>query len=173
MRIVAGQWKGRRISAPPGTQVRPTLDRVREAWMSILQLDIPGAKVLDLYSGSGALGLEALSRGAASAEFVENSSSSIAALKENIDALGANDLARVHRMQALQFVKSLANNSFDLTFADPPYAEGEAKKLAEVWIKTPFSAILTVEHASNAEMPAGGDTRRYGTASITIYRSTE
>lgn len=173
MRIVAGQWKGRRISAPSGTEVRPTLDRVREAWMSILQMDIPGATVLDLYSGSGALGLEALSRGAASADFVESSSRSLTALKENVEALGANDLVRVHRMQALKFVKSLANNSFDLTFADPPYAEGEAKKLAEVWIKTPFSAILSVEHASNAEMPPGGDTRRYGTASITIYRSTE
>jgi 16S rRNA (guanine966-N2)-methyltransferase len=173
MRIVAGQWKGRRISAPSGSEVRPTLDRVREAWMSILQMDIPGARVLDLYSGSGALGLEALSRGAVSADFVENSSRSIAALKENIDALGASDLVRVHRMQALPFVKSLSGNSFDLTFADPPYAEGEAKKLAEVWIKSPFSAILSVEHARSAEMPAGGDTRRYGTASITIYRSTE
>lgn len=173
MRIVAGQWKGRRISAPAGTLVRPTLDRVREAWMSILQMDIPGAKVLDLYSGSGALGLEALSRGAASAEFVENSARSLAVLKENIEALGAGDLARVHRAQALPFVKTLAAHSFDLTFADPPYAGGEAKKLAEVWIKTPFSAILSVEHATNAEMPEGGDTRRYGTASITIYRSAE
>lgn len=173
MRIVAGQWKGRRISAPSGTEVRPTLDRVREAWMSILQTDIPGAKVLDLYSGSGALGLEALSRGAASADFVENASRSIAALAENIDVLSANDLVRVHRMQALQFVKSLSINAFDLTFADPPYDGGEAKKLAEVWIKTPFSAILSVEHDRNAGMPPGGDTRRYGTASITIYRSTE
>jgi 16S rRNA (guanine966-N2)-methyltransferase len=173
MRIVAGQWKGRRISAPSGTQVRPTLDRVREAWMSILQLDIPGAKVLDLYSGSGALGLEALSRGAASADFVDNSVRSIAALKENIDALGASGLTRVHRTQVLPFVTALSPQSFDLTFADPPYAAGEAKKLAEVWIKTPFSAILSVEHASGAEMPAGGDTRRYGTASITFYRSTE
>ena len=173
MRIVAGQWKGRRISAPAGTEVRPTLDRVREAWMSILQMDIPGAKVLDLYSGSGALGLEALSRGAASADFVENASRSIVALKENIDSLGAGDLARVHKMQALQYVKKLAERSYDLTFADPPYAEGEAKKLAEVWIKTPFSAILSVEHASGTEMPPGGDTRRYGTASITIYRSAE
>ena len=173
MRIVAGRWKGRRISAPPGLQVRPTLDRVREAWMSILQLDIPAARVLDLYSGSGALGLEALSRGAASVDFVENSTRSLVALKENVETLGAGDLVRVHRARALQFVKPLARSSFDLTFADPPYAEGEAEKLAQAWINTPFSAILSVEHASGAEMPAGGDTRRYGTASITIYRSTE
>jgi 16S rRNA (guanine966-N2)-methyltransferase len=173
MRIVAGRWKGRRIAAPSGTLVRPTLDRVREAWMSILQMEIPGARVLDLYAGSGALGLEALSRGAVSADFVENASRSIAALQSNIDTLAASDVARVHRMQALQFVKSLGGNAFDLTFADPPYEEGEAKKLAEVWFKTPFSAILSVEHAGGADMPPGGDTRRYGTASITIYRSTE
>ena len=173
MRIVAGQWKGRRISAPSGTLVRPTLDRVREAWMSILQMDIPGARVLDLYSGSGALGLEALSRGAASADFVDNASRSLDALQVNIAELGAAGLTRVHRMQALQFVNSLALKAFDVTFADPPYEAGEAKKLAEVWIKTPFSAILSVEHASGAAMPAGDDTRRYGTASITIYRITE
>jgi RNA methyltransferase, RsmD family len=173
MRIVAGQWKGRRISAPAGTAVRPTLDRVREAWMSILQLDLPGARVLDLYSGSGALGLEALSRGARSADFVENASLSLAALQANIASLGAENLARVHRVPSLRYVKALAAGEFDVTFADPPYAEGEAAKLAEVWIKTPFSAILSVEHASGAAMPAGGDTRRYGTASITIYRRAE
>ena len=70
MRIVAGQWRGRRIAAPPGKDVRPTLDRVREAWMSIVQPYIVGAKVVDLFAGSGALGLEALSRGAAEAHFV-------------------------------------------------------------------------------------------------------
>jgi 16S rRNA (guanine966-N2)-methyltransferase len=173
MRIVAGQWKGRRITAPPGKLVRPTLDRVREAWMSILQMDIPGARVLDLYAGSGALGLEALSRGAVSADFVENASRSLAALEANIEALGAGERARVHRTQSLRFVKTLAPDAFDLTFADPPYEEGEAKKLAEVWIKTRFSAILSVEHATGSAMPEGGDTRRYGTASITIYRSAE
>jgi 16S rRNA (guanine966-N2)-methyltransferase len=173
MRIVAGQWKGRRISAPAGKLVRPTLDRVREAWMSILQNDIPGTRVLDLYSGSGALGLEALSRGAATADFVENASRSLSALEANIESLGAAGVARVHRTKALQFVKTLTPNAFDVTFADPPYEGGEAKMLAEVWINSPFSAILSVEHAGGAEMPPGGDTRRYGTASITIYRSTE
>ena len=97
MRIVAGRWRGRKISAPAGSHVRPTLDRVREAWMSILQLDLPGARVLDLYSGSGALGLEALSRAAVSADFVEKDPQSIRALQKNIDALGAGDLAAIHR----------------------------------------------------------------------------
>src|SRR3954468_21465393 len=97
MRIVAGRWRGRRIAAPAGSHVRPTLDRVREAWMSILQLDLPAARVVDLYAGSGALGLEALSRGVASADFVEKDPKSLRVLQENIDLLGAGELATVHR----------------------------------------------------------------------------
>ncbi|MDQ3080776.1 MAG: RsmD family RNA methyltransferase, partial [Gemmatimonadota bacterium] len=93
MRIVAGRWRGRRIDAPPGPDVRPTLDSVREAWMSILQTSIPGARVLDLFAGSGALGLESLSRGAAHAEFVENDGRVFSALQKNVVALGATSVA--------------------------------------------------------------------------------
>src|SRR3982751_847893 len=96
MRIVSGRWRGRRISAPKGDLVRPTLDRVREAWMSILQMDLPDARVLDLYAGSGALGLEALSRGAANADFVEKDPKSLRVLNENIQLLGAAELATGH-----------------------------------------------------------------------------
>src|ERR687883_1874952 len=97
MRIVSGRWRGRRIKAPADARVRPTADRVREAWMSILQHDLPGARVLDLFAGSGALGLEALSRGAASADFVELSGPSLRALRENAAALGAGEAAGIHR----------------------------------------------------------------------------
>src|SRR5258705_6401711 len=90
VRIVAGRWRGRRISAPAGSHVRPTLDRVREAWMSILQLDLPNARVLDLYAGSGALGLEALSRGAVAADFVEKDPISFLSLEDNSSNLGAD-----------------------------------------------------------------------------------
>src|SRR5687768_17336846 len=88
MRIVAGEWRGRRIKAPSGDRVRPTADRVREAWMSIVHGHLPGAAVLDLFAGSGALGLEALSRGASSAVFVEIAPQSLRALGDNIEALG-------------------------------------------------------------------------------------
>src|SRR5919109_5697681 len=91
VRIVAGQWRGRRIKAPPGDRVRPTADRVREAWMSIVQPHLLGATVLDLFAGSGALGLEALSRGASSAVFVEIAAQSLRTLGENIEALGAGE----------------------------------------------------------------------------------
>jgi 16S rRNA (guanine966-N2)-methyltransferase len=151
--------------------VRPTLDRVREAWMSILQHDIPGARVLDLYAGSGALGLEALSRGAAFTDFVETAARSIDALKGNIENLGAADITRIHRKPSLAFAGTLEPEAFDVAFADPPYQGGEALRLAALWLERPFTRILSVEHSSVIELPAGGDTRTYGSAAITIYRS--
>ena len=90
--------------------------------MSILQLDLPDARVLDLYAGSGALGLEALSRGAKSADFVEKDSKSLSALEENVKALGAGDLVTVHRKPALAFADGLGALDYDVAFADPPYA---------------------------------------------------
>jgi 16S rRNA (guanine966-N2)-methyltransferase len=151
-------------------QVRPTLDRVREAWMSILQLDLPSARVLDLYAGSGALGLEALSRGAASADFVENDARSLRALAANIESLGAGSMTTVHRKSALPFAESLGSLDFDVVFADPPYAGGDATSLAKRWAQDPFSRVLSVEHAAGEDMPPGGTTRKYGTTAITFYR---
>jgi 16S rRNA (guanine966-N2)-methyltransferase len=173
VRIVAGRWRGRKISAPSGSQVRPTLDRVREAWMSSLQADIPGARVLDLYAGSGALGLEALSRGAVSADFVETNTKSLRALEENIGGLGAGELSRIHRRSALSFADALAPLSYDVAFADPPYTTGDAEKLVERWKAAPFSRVLSVEHEAKAAMPDGGATRKYGSTAITFYRSEE
>jgi 16S rRNA (guanine966-N2)-methyltransferase len=152
-------------------QVRPTLDRVREAWMSILQFEIPEARVLDLYAGSGALGLEALSRGAASADFVEKNPKSLRALEENIETLGAHDLATVHRKSAPNFVSLLKAGAYDIVFADPPYATGDAVRLAERWKEVPFTRVLSVEHSATDAMPDGGDTRQYGSTAITFYRS--
>jgi 16S rRNA (guanine966-N2)-methyltransferase len=139
--------------------------------MSILQLDLPQARVLDLYAGSGALGLEALSRGAVSADFVEKNPRSLRALEENIAALGAGDLARIHRRSALAYAEGLEPLSYDVVFADPPYSSGDAARLVEHWIATPFSRVLSVEHESKVEMPGTGDTRKYGSTAITFYRS--
>src|SRR5579872_1913255 len=97
VRIIAGEWRGRRIDAPKGDAVRPTLDRVREAWMSMVHTELPGARVLDLFSGSGALGLEALSRGAASVDFVESDPTAFRVLRENIDLLDAGSRCTVYR----------------------------------------------------------------------------
>jgi 16S rRNA (guanine966-N2)-methyltransferase len=115
MRIVAGTHRGRRITAPKGDAVRPTSDRVREALFSILGDRVTAARVLDLFAGTGALGLEALSRGAASAVFVDTDVRAVAA---NLDALGLQ--ADVRRQDALAFVRS-GPGPFDLVFLDPPY----------------------------------------------------
>ncbi|HEU4879377.1 MAG TPA: 16S rRNA (guanine(966)-N(2))-methyltransferase RsmD [Gemmatimonadaceae bacterium] len=173
MRIVAGQWRGRRIEAPPGRDVRPTLDRVREAWMSILQHDIPGSKVLDLFAGSGALGLEALSRGARSVDFVESDSGAIRVLRKNIETLGPTDASDVHRADALRYVDKLSENEYDIAFADPPYAGGAGAKIAGVWLERPFARILSVEHDAHEKLPGAKDTRRYGSSAITFYRVEE
>lgn len=124
MRIIAGRWRGRAIEAPPGPGTRPTADRVRETLFSMLSSRIgtfEDLRIADLFAGSGALGLEALSRGAASATFIESDAQAAAAVKRNAEKLGAGEQARVVRGSALALPQS---EPFDLVFADPPYATG-------------------------------------------------
>lgn len=117
MRVVAGEFGGRRLQAPRGRATRPTADRVREALFSMLG-DVGGARVLDLYAGSGALGIEALSRGAASAVFVDSEAQAALAIRHNLDTVGAR--GEVRRQDALRFL-STARGPFELVFCDPPY----------------------------------------------------
>ena len=121
MRVVAGIYGGRRLVAPPGDATRPTSDRVREALFSVLGASVAGARVLDLFAGSGALGIEALSRGAASALFVDRAPAAIKAIRTNLDALGIE--ADVRRMPALAALRTAADrgDAYDLVFLDPPY----------------------------------------------------
>jgi 16S rRNA (guanine966-N2)-methyltransferase len=170
MRIVAGVWRGRRIRPPDDARVRPTADRVREAWMSIVQPRLVDARVLDLFAGSGALGLEALSRGALSADFVEVSAAGVRAIKENAALLGATDSISIHRGDALRFIEKLEPAAFDVAFVDPPYGHGLAVAVAERWLATPFATLIGIEHASKEQLPPG-DTRRYGSTAITFYRA--
>lgn len=170
MRIIAGRWKGRRITAPPGETVRPTGDRVREAWMSIVHPILPEARVLDLCAGSGALGLEALSRGAASCDFVEQSPRVLRLLEENLAALGGHEGAHIVRDEALRYVQRLSDGAYDVAFADPPYASGVAEALAAHWIAHPFAAVLGIEHAASITLPAIGETRSYGSTALTFFR---
>lgn len=141
--------------------------------MSILQLDIPNARVVDLFAGSGALGLECLSRGAKSVNFIEKDPKTIKTLTSNIDLLGASETSSIHRMDALRYAEGLAEGAFDIALADPPYAGDTAASLAEVWLARPFSSILSIEHDSRTPLPGGSDTRRYGTSAITFYRAGE
>jgi 16S rRNA (guanine966-N2)-methyltransferase len=167
---VAGKWKGRRLKPPSDERVRPTADRVREAWMSIVQMDLPDARVLDLFAGSGALGIEALSRGASEAVFVESSNRSFLALHENLESLGARSLAVLYRSDAIRFAAKLGANEFDVAFADPPYRLGLAEEIAQIWLETPFANVLGIEHEKSVELPEPGDRRVYGDTVVTFYR---
>lgn len=167
MRITGGTFRSRRVILPRDSRVRPTSDRVRQAWMSILGDAIPGARVLDLFAGSGALGLEALSRGAVSAAFVELNPASLTALQANITALGVEGVSQVHRADAIRFVQRLPPGAYDLALADPPYTVDLAGRLVALFRRTPFARILSVEHRATLALP-GDDTRRYGDTALTF-----
>lgn len=170
MRIIAGAFKGRRLTQPKGRLTRPTADFVREAWFSIIAGALADASVLDLFAGSGALGLEALSRGARHATFVESARRPLVALRANIDALRVADRTTVRTGDAVTFAEGLAAGAFDVAFADPPYRTAHAAGLVEVFRARPFAAILGVEHSARTPI-AGDDTRTYGDVAITFcYR---
>jgi 16S rRNA (guanine966-N2)-methyltransferase len=141
--------------------------------MSIVQPSLPGARVLDLFAGSGALGLEAISRGALLADFVEIHPRSLRALADNIDALGAKEWVSIHRADALRFIEPLGAGAYDVAFADPPYGMGLGERVAQRWLAVPFATVLGVEHAVGDSVPEGGDTRRYGDTALTFYRTND
>ena len=167
IRIIAGEFKGRRLKTPTGDKVRPTADRVREAWFSILQRQVRGARVLDLFAGSGALGLEALSRGAVSADFVEIHRASLAAIKDNVKTLKVEDRVAIHRVDGMRFAEQLAPGRYDVVFADPPYAGEHAARLVALFRSVPFARVISIEHAADRFIP-GDDTRRWGDTGVTF-----
>jgi 16S rRNA (guanine966-N2)-methyltransferase len=135
--------------------------------MSILGEELNGARVLDLFAGSGALGLEALSRGAASASFVELNPPSLRALEQNVATLGLETIVTVQRGDAMRYAERLPERAFDIVFADPPYTIDYSARLVALFRRHPFGRILSVEHPSSLEL--GGDsTRRYGDTAITF-----
>ena len=172
MRIIGGRWRGRKIGVPSAGDVRPTGDRVREAWFSILQFDVPNARVVDLCAGSGALGIEALSRGATHVTFVDAAPSALAMITKNLLSLRADPATyALQRADAVQFARALPAQSFTLGFADPPYALGVAADLVEAWRAMPFASVFAVEHLASADIGDGGDRRRYGQTAISFFRS--
>lgn len=171
MRIIGGRWRGRQIAVPLSGGVRPTGDRVREAWFSIVQYDVPGARVVDLCAGSGALGIESLSRGAAHVTFVDSSAVALDAIQRNLDSLGADaSVFSLHRGDAVPFVRGMAADTFSLGFADPPYASGVASALSDAWRDVRFATRLGIEHPAALQLGDGGDRRRYGLTAVTFFR---
>lgn len=138
--------------------------------MSIVGPLLPDARVLDLCAGSGALGIEAVSRGAASADLVEIAPPSLRAIQHNIELLGAGDAVRVHRQDALRFIDGLEAGAYDVAFADPPYDLDMARAIAERWRTVPFASVLGIEHRRDESLPGMGERRRYGQTAITFYR---
>lgn len=173
MRIVAGELGGRRIQAPSGRRTRPTREKVREAWFSALGPDLAGASVADLFAGSGALGLEALSRGARSVDFVESHPRVARVLDDNVEALEVGDRVRVIRRRVEGFLDGLPDDEgYDLVLADPPYGEGWPGRLAGRLRRRPFARLLCVEHEPGALEGAAGVVwaRRYGDSALTFLR---
>lgn len=168
MRIIAGMWKGHGLTVPKGRAVRPTTDRVREAWMSALGEEVTGARVVDLFAGSGALGLEALSRGAASLVSVERDRRALSALRTNVAKLGAEQRCTVVADDVFRFLGRI-DDPFDLAFADPPYDTGDAARLIELFLEEAFAKELWVEHPSREalSLPDRARTRRYGDTALT------
>jgi 16S rRNA (guanine966-N2)-methyltransferase len=138
--------------------------------MSIVQPSLVDAHVLDLFAGSGALGLEALSRGAARTDFVEVSAAGVRAIRENAELLGASDTISIHRGDAMRFIEKLQDGAFDVAFADPPYGHGLATAVAERWLAVPFATVLGIEHDVRETLP-DADMRRYGSTAISFYRT--
>ncbi len=175
MRIVAGRGGGRRLISPRGDAVRPTADRVREALFSILGEFVQDARVLDLLAGSGALGLEAHSRGAAQATFVDSAAASVAAVRATLEALGGE--AEVRRADAVRFLGTAKGETrqYDLVLLDPPYrlAERLGRELSESLpaVLAP-SALVVCESDHRAPLPLDlplKDERRYGDTLIRIH----
>ena len=168
MRIVGGRWAGRGLTSPAG-RVRPTAEDVRVLWMELLGDRLEGARILELYAGTGAVGLEALSRGARSVDFVENGPAALHALKANVAALRAGKRTRIFKQDALRYIGRLPEAAYDIALADPPWGSKQTERLVQRWIDVPFARALAIEHAADHRLPGRGRTRVRGDAAITLY----
>lgn len=184
MRIVAGQFRGARLVAPKSDAIRPTSDRVREALFNILDhgianFEIEGARMLDLFAGSGALGLEALSRGAKYGLFIDDAAEARGLIRRNIESLQLTGIAKIWRRGATKLGPAGNVEAFDLVFVDPPYGKGLGEEALnsvreDGWIKSGGIAVLEEDARSEIELPEGYeefDRRTYGDTQIVILRA--
>ena len=170
MRIVAGKFAGRDLTSPRDFRVRPTAEHVRSAMLDLLRDDLPNARVLDLFAGTGALGIEAISRGARTADFVEFRPSSLHALRANIALFRLRDRTRVFKRDALPFADALPPDSYEVAFADPPYGSRMLDRVIDRWRATRFSRVLAVEHDPGHALPAGAKRLDFEASALSIYR---
>jgi 16S rRNA (guanine966-N2)-methyltransferase len=184
MRIVAGKFRGAAIVAPKGASTRPTSDKVRQALFNVLEhgvpdFDVEGARVLDLFAGSGALGLEALSRGARFALFVEDDAVARGAIRRNVEALGLTGATKIWRRDATRLGEAGTVQPFGLIFCDPPYGKGLGERALAAaseggWVAKDAIAVLEERTGSEIAWPAPFreiDRRRYGDTEIMLARA--
>jgi len=171
LRIVGGKFAGRDLTSPADFRVRPTAEHVRAALLDMLAADVPNARVLDLFAGTGALALEAISRGARSADFVEFRPASLHALRANVAALRLRERTRIFKRDAIPFAAALAPDSYDIAFLDPPYESRQLDLVLASWRDSAFARVLAVEHARTHVLPAGAARRTFDETVVTIYRS--
>lgn len=178
MRVISGTARGRRLKELQGMDTRPTTDKVKEALFNIIQFDIEGRKILDLFAGTGQLGIECLSRGAASAVFVDRRADAVKLIRENLKATSLTEKGRVVSGDSMEFLKSI-REKFDIIFLDPPYEAGLLEPaiahIAKFDILSPHG-IIVAEHPANKALPALDApyrlhrSYRYGKIALTIYR---
>ncbi len=176
MRVITGTARGRRLEAVPGLTVRPTTDRVKEAIFSILQFEIEGAEVLDLFAGSGQLGIEALSRGAASCAFVDSLPAARQVVHRNLEQTGLTAGAHFHAMDALTFLQG-CRQRFHIALVDPPYAAGLLEKVLPLLAGCMHpNGVIVCESDERRSLPetlpgfALHKRYRYGKTVVTVYR---
>ena len=176
MRVISGSARGRKLKEPGGFKIRPTSDKVKESVFNIIQFDVEGRRVLDLFAGSGQYGIEALSRGARSAVFVDSASESVKLVKENLKLCGFSELSSVYARDALKFLDS--DEKYDLIFIDPPYDTTLAVRAVEKIVefdKLNINGIMISESKADAPMPAVTQPYSlqkeyiYGTVKISKY----
>ena len=176
MRVITGSARGRRLKELEGLETRPTTGKVKEALFSVIQFDIEGRRVLDLFAGTGQLGIEALSRGDECAVFVERRRDALQVIRENLEACGMTDKARVVNGDAMSYLKS--GEKFDLIFLDPPYASGLLEQALEEIVRFDICrrhGIIVAESAADKTLPplAGPYALyreyRYGKIKLTVY----
>ena len=171
MRIVGGKFAGRNLTSPLDYRVRPTAEHVRAAVMEMLGDEVKDARLIDLFAGTGALGLEAISRGARTCDFVETRPSSLHALKANIGLFRLKDATRVFKKDAVPFATTLEEGRYDIAFADPPYGSRMLDRVLESWRERRFARLFVAEHAATHALPKGADRRLLEDTIVTLYRA--
>lgn len=173
MRILEGKHAGRHLTSPGGN-VRPTPEGVRDRCVALVEEHLKDGAVLDLFAGSGALGLEALSRGARSVDFVENGAAALHSLKANVAALREKKRCRIFKKDAIPWLEGVAAGTYAVAFCDPPYGSRKLDLVLERWHRVPFAEVLVVEHREDQRVAGRG--KRYdfpGATRVTVLRAPE